>query len=122
RVLLEAGAPADGRINWWGKRSGRPSLIGHDATLLHFVAERGPAESARALLDRSAKVNARDAHGQTPLHIAARCGRADLVPLLVGRGADRNAKTRRGQTPLDLAVAGRAGKAVLDLLRPSRKQ
>ena len=118
KLLLQAGAPADRQITWMGFRSGF-HLIGTTATLLHFAAQWGPVESARLLLGKGAKVNARDDEGHTPLHIAAWCRRADMVRLLLEWGADRSAKDRAGKTPLDLAGGKGAPAAVTALLRPS---
>lgn len=78
-------------------------------TPLHWAAERGNADIARALLAKGAKVDATmdsvkwvarpaggkstGGPGQTPLHIAARTGDAAFVALLLAAGADPNKAT-----------------------------
>src|SRR5207244_1940763 len=74
-------------------------------------------EVARLLLDRGARVEARDNAGNTPLHEAVYEGREDVVRLLMARKADPDAANKVGATPLYLAAwTGRARLAAL-LLR-----
>ncbi|HYL09845.1 MAG TPA: tetratricopeptide repeat protein [Candidatus Acidoferrales bacterium] len=61
------------------------------------------ADTARALLDGGADVNAKDQSGETPLLRAATHGNAGIVRLLLDRGADITATTNAGETALTLA-------------------
>ena len=71
---------------------------------------------AALLLDRGAKVDARDGDGATPLHNAAIGGHAEVAALLLDRGADKEARDGESEaTPLYHAAAwGR--NAVVELL------
>jgi ankyrin repeat protein len=55
---------------------------------LVLAAARGDAAAVRALLDRGADVDARDAYGDSALMLAVLYGDADLVKLLLDRKAD----------------------------------
>jgi len=69
-------------------------------------------QAIRALLDRHANVNAREADGTTPLHWAVRGDDPESVQLLLRAGADVNVANRYGVTPLMLAATnGSAGVA-----------
>jgi hemoglobin len=57
------------------------------ATALHMAARRGHVETARALLDCGAAIEARDSKGVTPLRRAMNCRRHTVAQLLKGRGA-----------------------------------
>jgi hypothetical protein len=78
---------------------------------LHWLATAGEVDkepaviqrnlkAATLLLDRKAKINARDKWGKTPLHIAAFVGSKKLTELLLARGADMNAKDKDGYSVL----------------------
>src|SRR5262249_54812549 len=56
-------------------------------------------QAIRALLDRHANVNAREADGTTPLHWAVRVDDPESVQLLLRAGADVNVANRSGVTP-----------------------
>ena len=61
------------------------------------AARTGVPAAMRVLLDRGARVDARDPEfQQTALMIAAREGHAAAVQLLLERKADPNAQTRKG--------------------------
>lgn len=53
---------------------------------------------AKLLLDRGAKVNARDRHHMTALLYACQAGHTGLAKLLLSVGAEVNAKDVRGWT------------------------
>ena len=74
RVLVQAGAD----VNACGVTR---------ATALHMAARRGHVETARALLDCGAAVNARDRKGDTPLQRAINCRKNEVSQLLRERGA-----------------------------------
>jgi ankyrin repeat protein len=76
-------------------------------TPLHRAAMAGHAAVARAMLGRSAEVNAKDYGGATPLHVAAAAGHRDAAAALLERKADPNAKDLEDLTPLHFA--SRAG-------------
>jgi hypothetical protein len=80
-------------------------------TALHWLATAGEVDkepgvtqrnikAATLLLDRKAKINAKDKWGKTPLHIAAFVGSKKLCELLLARGADINAKDKDGYSVL----------------------
>jgi ankyrin repeat protein len=77
RLLLEAGADP---------RAAARNPMG--VTALHAAAAARDAETARALLDRGAEVDARQQMGYTALHAAAQHGDVALVDLLLSRGAE----------------------------------
>ncbi|MGV8118157.1 MAG: ankyrin repeat domain-containing protein [Candidatus Xenobiia bacterium LiM19] len=63
-------------------------------------------EASALLLERGARLNARDTYGQTPLHIAAYVGNAPLVEMLIKKGSQVNSPDKNGRTPLHLAAWG----------------
>lgn len=69
------------------------------ATLLMNALTGGNLEFAKALIDRGADPNARDALGNTPLHSAAGRG-VEIVSRLLAAGADASAMNQRGATAL----------------------
>ena len=76
----------------------------HGSTPLHWAANKGHLEVARALVTMGAKVDERNYAGWTPLHCAFFEGRVDVALFLVlDEGADLKVRNREGKTPLDLA-------------------
>jgi cytohesin len=73
-------------------------------TALHRAAAAGHADVVKALLDRSAQVDARDYGGGTALHSAATHGHAGAAAALLDRGADPSAPDEEGLTPLHFAA------------------
>ncbi|MHC4542315.1 MAG: ankyrin repeat domain-containing protein [Planctomycetota bacterium] len=74
-------------------------------TPLHLAAESADRDIVKLLLDKGAKVNAKDDEsGFTPLHYAARFGKKNVAELLIAKGADINAKDKQDHTPLYIAV------------------
>lgn len=61
-------------------------------------------ETAEALVEAGAAVQARDQWGNSPLHVAAERGNAPLVEFLLARGADANAMNGKGRTALHWAA------------------
>lgn len=72
-------------------------------TALHMAARRGNVEVAAALLDRGARIEARDSLGETPLRRAVNCDKVAAAKLLVARGADIRSPGSKGLTPLTAA-------------------
>ena len=68
------------------------------------------------LIERGAKVNAKDDSKSTPLHKAAAYGYTEKAKRLIKHGANINAKNDGGETPLDVALRGK-NKGVADLLK-----
>jgi len=106
RMLLDAGAPIDGRI---------PDDIDGDGTstndpLVPTVAtpHKDPlADDDGFMISWSGGQPdglEADTRGWTPLHFAARRGYEEAAQLLMERGADVHARSHVGETPLDLAV------------------
>jgi len=78
---------------------------------LHKLARQGATESIRAILERSAKVEAvktdlnwQDKQGKTPIFYAAEYGHTKLVQLFLDRGADCMVENNNGWTVLHAAV------------------
>jgi len=87
QLLIEAGADPN-------------SVDPAGETALMTASRVGVLEAVRVLLDRGAKVDAKDpAFQQTALMIAVRDNHPAVVKLLIDRGAAVNAQTRTGQTP-----------------------
>ena len=76
---------------------------------------RGDKSAVRALLERNADVNARQADGATALQWAVYRGDLDTAELLIHAGADVNAANRDGATALSLACTG-GNAALIDAL------
>ncbi|TAL40052.1 MAG: ankyrin repeat domain-containing protein [Alphaproteobacteria bacterium] len=74
-------------------------------TALMWSARNGKMDSIKALLERGAKVDARDGDGQTPLMMAAHRGYISVVGLLIEKGADVGATDGKGRTAADIARA-----------------
>lgn len=72
---------------------------------LHWAAKYGQVESEKALLDRSADVEAKNANALTPLHWAAALGHVDIVSLLVEKSACIKARSVVNNEPLHAAAA-----------------
>ena len=81
RVLIEAGADKDARINLGRGRSG-------NFTALHAAAELGGVDSVSVLVEKNAFLEARSDADSTPLHLAASAGAIDTVMILANAGAD----------------------------------
>ncbi len=90
--FLEKGAEIDGK---------QPHVeTGPTPLILAVVYDHG--ETARFLLEKGAKVDARSKDGGAPLHAAAFFGRAEMAELLLENGADPTLRDHKGQRPADL--------------------
>ena len=87
-------------------------------SFLMMAARLGDVAIAKALLDRGAPVDGRDAtFQQTPLMLAVRSGSPALVRLLIEHRADPNAQTRTGATPAFRLPASNAGSKGAGIVR-----
>ena len=86
------------------EHKGRLPTTWNIGTPLIWAAYGGQIETARALLDLGANIEARDQEGRTPLYQAAHYDHYDMVKFLVSKGADIDARDREGRTPLHLAA------------------
>jgi ankyrin repeat protein len=74
-------------------------------TLLHAFAHQGDIVGTRWLVERGAKIDARDVGNNTPLHKACeRNSTLAVVKLLLERGASLTATNNNGETALDVAT------------------
>ena len=80
---------------------------GGGLTPLIFAAREGDIESAKALLDAGAKINAPSEYTWTPLLTAVNNRNYKLAAMLLERGADPNIANKGGWTPLYLATDNR---------------
>lgn len=69
-------------------------------TALHLAAWRGYKPVVDFLIEKGAKVDARDSRRRTPLLLAASYGYDEIAESLIKSGADINAQMNSGQTPL----------------------
>lgn len=72
-------------------------------TPLHMAARRGNRETAEALLECGADLEARDSEGETPLRRAVNCNHAGVAALLIAKGADARSIGSKGLTPFAAA-------------------
>lgn len=88
------------------------------ATPLHLAARAGRMEAIRLLVNRGAKINAKDSDGMTALTYAlTESQRCDVTGLLLDLGANIDAQDNSGMTALDHAVFGCYNKLVEFLLK-----
>ena len=107
RRLLDAGADANTRR----------SSAKDKPTALHIAAEAGDVDMVGLLLDRGAKIDARDKNRFTPLHTAASKNSADVCSLLLDRGAKKDAEDEYGYTPIEKAVSAGSKDVVMLFLK-----
>jgi ankyrin repeat protein len=89
-----------------GNRSLASGLSSDGWTPLHLAAFFGHKETAQALLNKGALVDARSTNAMqnTPLHAAASGRKLEVAKLLLDRGAAPNARQHGGWTPLHSAA------------------
>lgn len=88
KVLIDAGADVNATVKEY---FGPP---------LSFAAERGDADSIKALLDAGAKVDGRTPSGMTPLMKAAGSGSPEAVQVLLLAGAQSDSRDDEGHGAL----------------------
>ena len=91
-------------------------------TALHVASRRGDSAAASLLLQRGARVDARDDSGRRPLHGAVMADAVDCVALLVAAGASVWDTDDGGRAPLHVAIAAGAENAVKFLLELTEKR
>ncbi len=121
RVLVEAGADVNLRSRVTDYPHTPPGVIGDKVeagasyvgqtvlpkggwTALMYAARQGALESARALADAGADLNATDPDGSSALIFAIINGHYDVAALVADKGADVNLPDRAGMSPLYAAV------------------
>ena len=90
------------------------TMIGQ--TPLMASATRGDAETARLLIGREARVDAKAGTGATALIAAAGSGEPSIVKLLLESGADPNTTTKKKETALSAAATAGVEESVKLLL------
>lgn len=76
-------------------------------TLLHKCANQSvPIPIAKMLLEKGARIDARDVNKASPLHIAAGKGNIDLVNFFIANGADPMKKDKHNRIALHKAARG----------------
>ena len=76
------------------------------AAALRRAAEIGDLSGLKALLEKHADIDSRDAVGRTAVMLATLHGQTNAVAVLLAYGADPNAADADGTTPLQAAKAG----------------
>jgi ankyrin repeat protein len=99
-ILLFAGLSQPHPFSTRTARAGDRRAAAPIAPDLVRAIRDGDAQAIRALLDRGADVNARDAEGNTPLILASFYASPRCVALLLEGGADANAANAAGVTAL----------------------
>lgn len=75
----------------------------HGNTILHAAATNGHLDVVKNLIDRGARVNARNHNHDSVLHAAVLGGNLAVIRFLCGK-MDVNQQNRQGTTPLHIAV------------------
>jgi len=103
-------------VRWFLSHGVDANVDFRGATALAAAARSGDPESARALLEAGARVDAATEQGSTPLMAAARAGNVGYARVLLEAGADPTRHTDTGATALHLAAQGNATELVELLL------
>jgi ankyrin repeat protein len=89
----------------------------HSRRPLNVSVELGNLNMAKLVLDKGARINAKDYMGNTPLVTAASMNNAEAVKFLVANGAKINVRDSAGLTPLDYAKKY-SNKEIIAILDP----
>lgn len=84
-------------------------------TPLHYAADAGYVECARAFITRHADINAQDDNRDTPLHKAY--FKREMLQLLLDNGAEINRKNKHGDTVLALVAGHVTGNPCVPTIR-----
>jgi hypothetical protein len=100
-------AGAEARQRRAPSNSSAPTAVPVDpAAAFRRAAEMGDLPGLKALLEKHADIDSRDAVGRTALMLATLHGQTNAVGVLLAYGADPNAADADGTTPLQAAKAG----------------
>lgn len=88
---------------------------------LNVAIEIGDLHIAKILLDRGARINAKDLKGIPPIIVAASNNNTEAVKFLVNNGARIKTKDPSGLSPIDYAMKY-SNAEVIELLSPGRKK
>lgn len=73
-------------------------------TSLHWAAFVNDPELASLLIEKGAKIDAKNKDGLTPLYVTAVKGSGKVLKLLLEKGANVNVKDQEGLSPLRIAI------------------
>ncbi|KAL7946987.1 ankyrin repeat-containing domain protein [Trichoderma barbatum] len=112
---------ADGRTPlWWAAQNGHEQVVKQLAPLdtgtLLVLTQEGKQAAINLLSRCKPKFNQANGCGQTPLHLAVLLGHRGIAKDLILNGADTSPKDNDNMTPLQLAMSGRNGPLIEDLL------
>lgn len=109
-------ALTDAKNDWLINSNTIITTDGSGNTALHYAADWKLLDAVEFLIQKGAKVDARNANGQTPLFNAARSDDIQIIKALLKSGADINARDQSGSTPLHTAVRWNALQSARNLI------
>ena len=102
--------------DWLINSSTITSTDGSGHSVLHYAADWKLTKAVKYLVQKGAKIDARNANGQTPLFNAAKSDSPTIIAALLSSGADINTRDQLGSTPLHAAVRWNALKSAAKLI------